>query len=212
MKRDVLWTTLTLVVAGCGGGMNSYGTSGGSASTTATPSSTTNGAPTATPTSSAPTNATAAGFVITIQNMGFTPLNLAAPAGATVTVVNLDGMAHSLTSEPSAGSYKRGAPSGLTPFDTGTFSSGQKTITVPANATAGTVIPYFCTVHTSTMTTPNGTITIDPSAKPASATATSVPAPITSVPGPTTSMPAPTPLPAPMPLPTPVPSMGGGGY
>ncbi len=180
MKPNVLWTTLTLVVAGCGGGMNSYGTSGGSTSTNSTPSSTTDGAPTATPTSSAPTNATAAGFAITIQNMGFTPLNLAVPAGATVTVVNLDGMAHSLTSEPRAGSYTRGAPSGLTPFDTGTFSSGQKTIIVPANAAAGTVIPYFCTVHTSTMTTPNGTITIDPNAKPAAAgtsTTTSMPAP-----------------------------------
>lgn len=107
------------------------------------------------------------GFFIVISNMAFIPLNLRVPAGATVTVVNQDGMEHSVTSEASPGAFTKGSVGGVS-FDTGLFT-GARTFTIPANAANGTVIPYFCTVHTSTMATPNGTITIDPSAVPTAA-------------------------------------------
>ncbi len=139
----------------------------------------------------------ASGFFITISNMSFSPLDLRVPPGATVTVVNKDGMDHSVTSEATVGSYTPGAPSGVTPFDTGAFASGQRTFTIPASVAAGTVIPYYCSVHRQAMNTPNGTITIDPSAQP---TTTSAPSTTTSTP--TTTMPMPTPTPAP----------GSGGY
>ncbi len=125
------------------------------------------------------------GFLITISNMSFSPLALRAPAGATVTVENKDAIPHSVTSEATSGSYTPGAPNGLTPFDTGVFSSGQKTITVPANASPGTVIPYYCTVHRQTMNTPNGTITVDPNARPTASATTST----TTTSTPSTSMP-----------------------
>ncbi len=131
-------------MAGCGGG-SSYG--GGTVATTGTDGGT-----------------GAAGYVITISNLRFSPLNLAVPPGATVTVVNQDGMGHSVTSEATPGSFTRGSVGGVS-FDTGEFT-GQKTFTVPSSAAAGTVVPYYCIVHTSTMATPNGTITIDPNAKP----------------------------------------------
>lgn len=146
------WVALGIIAATAGCGGSSYG-GGGTVSSTSTPT----------------------GFVITISNMSFSPLDLAVPAGATVTVVNDDGMPHSVTSEASPGSYTPGAPSGLTPFDTGQFSSGQRTFTVPANATAGTVIPFYCSNHKQAMATPNGSITIDPNAKPNSATTTTTP-------------------------------------
>ncbi len=125
---------------------------------------------------------TASGFLITISNMSFSPLDLRVPPGATVTVVNKDGMDHSVTSEASVGSYTPGAPSGVTPFDTGVFASGQRTFTIPASVAAGTVIPYYCTVHRQAMTTPNGTITVDPSAQPA--TTASTPSTTTTPPAP----------------------------
>jgi hypothetical protein len=44
-------------------------------------------------------------------------------------------------------------------FDTGIIpAGGNATITIPATATPGTVIPYFCKVHTSAM--PQGMLTI----------------------------------------------------
>jgi plastocyanin len=141
--------------AGCGGG-SSYG--GG------TVTSTGNGTPAG--------GTTAAGFVITIAGLRFSPVNLAVPPGTTVTVINDDSMLHSVTSEATAGSFTKGSVAGVS-FDTGEFT-GQRTFTIPATATAGTVIPYYCVVHTSTMATPNGTITIDPNAG-----SSSVPAPAT---------------------------------
>lgn len=111
---------------------------------------------------------TGQGFFITISGMSFSPLDLHVPAGATVTVVNQDGAtAHSVTSEARPGAFTPGAVSGVS-FDTGSFA-GTKTFTLPASAPSGTVIPYFCTVHGSTMATPNGAITIDPAAAPTTA-------------------------------------------
>jgi plastocyanin len=94
--------------------------------------------------------------------MAFSPLDLHVPAGATVTVVNQDGIQHSVTSEASQNAFTKGAVGGVS-FDTGPFT-GTQMFTIPANAPTGTVIPYFCTIHLATMATPNGAITIDPNA------------------------------------------------
>jgi hypothetical protein len=59
-------------------------------------------------------------------------------------------------------------------FDTGPFT-GTRTFTLPGAAPAGTVVPYFCTVHLGTMATPNGTITVDPAAVPTTAPGSSAP-------------------------------------
>ncbi len=104
------------------------------------------------------------GFFITIHNLAFSPLELRVPPGGTVTVMNQDGMAHSVTSEATSGAYTPGAVGGVQ-FDTGAFM-GQATFTIPANAADGTVIPYYCSVHRNTMATPNATIRVDASAQP----------------------------------------------
>jgi plastocyanin len=92
----------------------------------------------------------AVAYVITIADFTFSPTNLDVPAGGTVTVRNNDTAPHSVTSQAVEGSFIPGAVSGIT-FDTGVFTSGERTFTIPANAPAGTVVPYFCTVHTSAM-------------------------------------------------------------
>jgi plastocyanin len=134
-----------LLAAGCGGSSSSSGSGP----------------------SPAPPQQTGPGFFITISGMAFSPLNLHVPPGGMVTVQNLDGMPHSVTSEASTNAFVPGSVSGIS-FNTGPFT-GTMSFTVPSNAASGTVIPFFCTVHTSTMATPNGSITIDPSAAATSA-------------------------------------------
>ena len=107
------------------------------------------------------------GYYISISGMSFSPLNLEAPPGATITVLNRDSMAHSVTQQTAAGAFVPGAPAGTTPFDTGLFT-GSKSFALPAGLADGTVLYYYCTSHTSLMTTPNGTITIRASAPPVS--------------------------------------------
>ncbi|WP_242342293.1 plastocyanin/azurin family copper-binding protein [Anaeromyxobacter terrae] len=104
------------------------------------------------------------GFYITISGMAFSPASLAVPPGATVTVINKDAVPHSVTSEATANAFTRGAVAGVS-FDTGAFD-GQKSFTLSASAPNGTRIPFYCTVHTSTMSPPNGTIIVDTSAQP----------------------------------------------
>jgi plastocyanin len=94
---------------------------------------------------------------IMIQNNAFSPLDLTVAAGATVTVTNMDAVQHSVTSETAKDSFQPGAVNGVS-FDTGNFGTGTKTFTITASATSGTVVPYYCRVHTSSMT--EGTITI----------------------------------------------------
>jgi plastocyanin len=106
---------------------------------------------------------TSPGFFITISNMSFSPLNLHVPPGGTVTVINDDGITHSVTSESTPNAFAPGAVGGVS-FDTGLFSGGQKSFTIPATAANGTVIPYFCMSHKQLMNTPTGTITVDTSA------------------------------------------------
>jgi plastocyanin len=104
------------------------------------------------------------GFTITISNLAFSPLDLAVPPGATVTVVNRDSMAHTVTSESAPNAFVPGAVAGVS-FDTGAFT-GTKTFTIPTSAPDGTVVPYFCSIHRSTMATPNGQITVRVGAQP----------------------------------------------
>jgi plastocyanin len=131
---------LALVLLGaCGGSMSSYSNpqGDGGAATPGTP-----------PTSAA---------VITIEGLTFSPLNVTVPPGATVTVRNMDGIVHSVTSEAAVGSFSPGAVDGVS-FDTGLYTSGDRTITIPPNAAPGTIIPFFCRFHLAMM--PQGTITV----------------------------------------------------
>jgi len=147
-----------MAVAGCGGGT----TYGGSAAPAPTP---------AAPTPAAPTT----GATITISGMAFSPLDLHVPAGGTVTVVNRDGVQHSVTSEAAANMFTPGSVGGVQ-FDTGLFT-GTHTFSIPANAATGTAIPYYCRNHLNTMATPTGTITIDPNATTTTTPSTPAPAP-----------------------------------
>jgi plastocyanin len=88
---------------------------------------------------------------ITILDFKYIPGNIAARPGSTIQVVNRDIEAHSVTSESKVGNFTLGAVQG-TQFDTGPIDPGQDaSFTIPQSALAGTVISYFCTVHTSTM-------------------------------------------------------------
>jgi plastocyanin len=97
-------------------------------------------------------------FVITIHNFRFDPEDLVVPAGATVTVRNMDSTPHSVTSQAKEDDYVKGSVAGIS-FDTGVFGLGTRTFTVPTTAASGTVVPYFCTVHTADMAN-DGEITI----------------------------------------------------
>jgi plastocyanin len=127
---------VTLALVSCGGSMSN------------------DSSPTTVSTNSTPAN------LITISGMAFTPARLQATPGATVTVRNLDSMAHSVTSETAMDAFRLGAMGGIS-FDTGPFM-GEMAFTIPPAAAVGTVIPYFSTVDTSMMTTPNGQIEIVP--------------------------------------------------
>jgi plastocyanin len=106
------------------------------------------------------------GFFITISNSTFSPSTLRVPPGGTVTVTNLDATQHSVTSEASMNAFTPGSVSGVQ-FDTGAFN-GTMSFTIPANAPSVTV-PFYCTVHLQTMSPPNGTLTVDPTAAPSTA-------------------------------------------
>jgi plastocyanin len=97
-------------------------------------------------------------FRIVISGMTFTPARLEVTPGATVTVQNLDGMAHSVTSQAEENAFTQGGVAGVS-FDTGAFT-GTRTFVIPSSAAVGTVIPYYCTTHLGTMVTPNGAIVI----------------------------------------------------
>ena len=104
------------------------------------------------------------GFYISISGGTFSPLNLAAPPGATVTVINDDPVPHSVTSQTTSGSFTPGAVSGVS-FDTGAFID-DRSFTLPSSAPNTSLVYYYCSVHRDMMRTPNGSITIDTSAQP----------------------------------------------
>lgn len=103
-------------------------------------------------------------FIINIVDFSFSPLDLAVPPGATVIVSNGDSVVHSVTSESAPLQFTPGSVNGVS-FDTGAFI-GQTSFTLPQNVPEGTVIPYYCKVHTATMITQTGFITVQASAAP----------------------------------------------
>jgi plastocyanin len=107
--------------------------------------------------------------------MAFRPASLEVAPGAVVTVRNLDGMAHSVTSQASPGAFVAGGVAGVS-FDTGPFIS-TATFTIPASAAVGTVIPFYCSTHLGLMTTPNGEIRVAATSTPAPQTTPDPPDP-----------------------------------
>jgi plastocyanin len=105
-------------------------------------------------------SSTPAANTISISNYQFSPANLSVKPGTTVSIANEDPMQHSVTSQTQLGMYVAGAVGGVS-FDTGAFE-GSTSFVIPSTASAGTVIPYFCTVHTNTMGMGQGQITIVP--------------------------------------------------
>ena len=102
--------------------------------------------------------------VLTIQNFTFSPANLAVNPGQTVRVRNQDGsMGHSVTSQSAPRTFTPGGVAGVS-FNTGIFT-GEATFTIPGNAPAGTIIPYYCIPHTSQMRN-TGVITVRASGDP----------------------------------------------
>ncbi|MFE7354865.1 cupredoxin family copper-binding protein [Streptomyces sp. NPDC057543] len=112
-------------LAGC-----SHSGGAGSSPTSATPST----SPSA---SASPSPSPVGKARITIKNFAFTPTQLTVPAGARITVVNEDAVAHTVTATA-------GATNGKT-FDTGDIAPG-KTATFTAPVNPGTY-PYICTIH-----------------------------------------------------------------
>ena len=129
-----------------------------------------------------PTQSAPSGPTITIHGMAFAPLDMTVDAGTVISIVNQDSMAHTVTSEASDNAFAPGAVAGVS-FDSGqvqptTTSPAPQpgpgpygyarveqpltgtSITIPANAPSGTVIPYYCQNHLGTMATPNGHITV----------------------------------------------------
>jgi len=97
-------------------------------------------------------------MTITIQNFMYTPQHLTVAPGAMIMVMNMDTTAHTVTSEAAMDDFTPGAVNGIM-FDTGSIAvNGTATISIPANAQTGTVVPFFCSIHTSAM--PQGDITI----------------------------------------------------
>ena len=95
--------------------------------------------------------------VLTIQNLTFSPANLAVRPGQTVRVRNLDNMTHSVTSQSAPNTFTPGAVAGIS-FDTGNFT-GESTFVIPASAVAGTLVPYYCRTHPGSMAN-TGVITV----------------------------------------------------
>ncbi len=84
-------------------------------------------------------------YLIEISNFTDAPPQLSVPPGATVVVLNLDGVPHTVTSSSAPGTYAFGAVDGVA-FDTGPFTQ-DGAFSIPSNAPVGTVIPYFCELH-----------------------------------------------------------------
>jgi plastocyanin len=91
------------------------------------------------------------GTSITISNFTFSPSDLQVKAGAVISIVNQDTAPHTVTSEAKQGDFSPGGVAGVT-FDSGNIASGASgSITIPASAPPGTVIPYYCVYHLGSM-------------------------------------------------------------
>ncbi len=86
---------------------------------------------------------------IRIANYTYSPAALSVPQGGTVTVVNNDGVQHSVTSEATQGSYTPGGVAGVS-FDTGLFT-GTRTFSISPSAPVGTKVWFYCSSHKSMM-------------------------------------------------------------
>jgi len=96
---------------------------------------------------------------ISIQHFTFSPGDLMVQPGATITVRNNDTVPHTVTSQSAPRAFVPGAVQGIS-FDTGIIpAGGTATITIPATAPHGTVIPYYCSVHTTAMAN-DGQVTV----------------------------------------------------
>ena len=77
-----------------------------------------------------------------------------------ITVTNSDGFPHTVTSEAADDDFSPGAVNGVS-FDTGFLGGGASIqLTIPADAPSGTVIPFYCQVHTTMMNPANGHVTV----------------------------------------------------
>jgi plastocyanin len=115
-----------------------------------------------TPDSGTPDSGTPDGggpFVLTISGFSFSPADFTVDAGTTIEVHNTSGTSHTVTSEATDNAFTHAGVNGVT-FDVSIGGGGTATFTIPANAPTGTVVPYYCAIHTSAMSTPNGHITI----------------------------------------------------
>ncbi len=131
---------LTLAVAGCSSGSSGGTSPSPSASASASAATSSASAPaSASASASAPASVSASesapstGAVqISIRNFAFAPVDITVQAGATITVMNEDSTAHTLTASDKS-------------FDTGTIDAG-KSSTFKAPAKSGSY-PYACTIH-----------------------------------------------------------------
>lgn len=97
---------------------------------------------------------------LSIAGFAFNPVDMTVAPGTVITVTNNDSTAHTVTSQSADNSFTPGGVNGVQ-FDTGILGPGASAqITIPSTAPSGTVVPYYCAIHTSTMATPNGHITI----------------------------------------------------
>jgi plastocyanin len=97
---------------------------------------------------------------LSISGFAFSPADFTVDPGTVITVSNNDSTAHTVTSEASDSSFTPGAVGGVQ-FDTGIIAAGGSAeITIPSDAPSGTVIPYYCSIHTTQMSPANGHITI----------------------------------------------------
>jgi plastocyanin len=94
--------------------------------------------------------------VLTISAYAYSPSNLSVAPGTSVTVINRDVDAHSVTSTNSSTAFVPATVNGVF-LDTGAFR-GTTRLAIPRSARPGTVIPFFCTEHGRMMGT--GTFTI----------------------------------------------------
>lgn len=126
---------LLLALTGCSNNDDS-GTTSSTTAVTATPSTgaaTGAATGTATGTGTSPGPSSSAASRIVIKNFTFNPAKLTVKAGASVTVVNQDATAHTVTA------------TGSGTFNTGDIAPGS-TVTFTAPGSAGTY-PYICNIH-----------------------------------------------------------------
>ena len=115
----------------------------GSASASASPSATASGSPSASGTAAAPGGV--AGTQIVISKFLYSPVNLTVKAGASVTVMNQDPIAHTVTATSTGGGI---------PFDTGNIDGGATGhFTAPTKPGS---YPYICIYHSNM----HGTLTV----------------------------------------------------